>query len=299
MGHSEDTSKMIDTSRGCFQRIDHKGLQRASQERVKELECLYGISKLIERHGDSLATLLQGIVELLPPAWQYPEECCARLALRDQVFTTTSFGESSWIISAPLIVQSHPVGKVEVFYRRRPPQSVKDVFLKDEHTLLAAVAERVGKMIERIWTEQLLQAERVALQEANVAMREVLARIDDEKQSIYADVTENVQKVLMPVLNALEKEIPRQQRMYTALLRKHLEEIFSPFAKALSGNHGMLTPSEIQVCDLIHNGYSSKEIAEFRGVCLATVNKQREHIRKKLALHGTGKNLASHLSKFS
>jgi DNA-binding NarL/FixJ family response regulator len=191
------------------------------------------------------------------------------------------------------------VGKVQVFYRGRPPQSVKAVFLKEEHALLAAVAERVGKMIGRIWTEQLLQTERAALQEANIAMREVLARIEDEKQTIYADVRENIQKVLMPVLNTLEKEIPLPQRNRTILLRKHLEEILSPFPKALSDNHEMLTPSEIQVCELIHNGYSSKEIAEFRGVCLATVNKQREYIRKKLALHGTGKNLASHLSKFS
>lgn len=290
---------MTNASRLRHRRIDCKELQRALQERVKELECIYGIARLIERHGDSLDALLQGIVELLPPAWQYPEICCARLMLLDRHFITTSFRESPWAISAELVVQSQPVGTIEVFYRRRPPQAAKDLFLKEEHALLAVVAEHVGRMIGHIWTEQQLKTERVALQESNVAMREVLARIEDEKQTIYAVLAENFQRVIMPVLNALEKEIPMQQRMYTELLRKHLEEIISPFSKALSCDHGMLTPSEIQVCDLIHNGYSSKEIAEFRGVCLATVNKQREHIRQKLELHGTGRNLASHLSNFS
>jgi hypothetical protein len=42
-------------------------------ERVKELNCLYGISALVEKPGVSLAEILQRTVELIPPGWQYPE----------------------------------------------------------------------------------------------------------------------------------------------------------------------------------------------------------------------------------
>ena len=48
-------------------------------ERIKELNCLYSISKLRERTDFSLEDILQAIVDLIPPAWQYPEITCARI----------------------------------------------------------------------------------------------------------------------------------------------------------------------------------------------------------------------------
>ena len=45
----------------------------ALRERVKELTCLYGIAQVVERAGGDPDHALEGIVALLPPAWQYPE----------------------------------------------------------------------------------------------------------------------------------------------------------------------------------------------------------------------------------
>ncbi|MDD5557043.1 MAG: LuxR family transcriptional regulator, partial [bacterium] len=41
------------------------------RERNKELNCLYGISRIVERRG-SIDGILQGIVTLIPASWQYP-----------------------------------------------------------------------------------------------------------------------------------------------------------------------------------------------------------------------------------
>jgi PAS domain S-box-containing protein len=40
-------------------------------ERVKELNCLYGISQLVEEPGASLEDIVEGTVRLIPPAFQY------------------------------------------------------------------------------------------------------------------------------------------------------------------------------------------------------------------------------------
>lgn len=200
-------------------------------------------------------------------------------------------------MSAEVAVESQCEGEIEVFYWRRPRCEAQELFLYEERTLLDVVAQRVGEVVGRARMERQLDEERSALQEANAAIRAILARIDEEKQAIYSNVAENVNRVLMPIVYALEKELPVHQHTHVVLLRKHLEEIASPLVRTLSCDQGMLTPTEIQVCDLIHNGYSSKEIAQLRGVCVATVNKQREQIRRKLSLHGTSKNLASHLGK--
>ena len=42
------------------------------RERIKELECFYSIVKVGIQPAISLEEMLQSIVELLPPAWQYP-----------------------------------------------------------------------------------------------------------------------------------------------------------------------------------------------------------------------------------
>jgi PAS domain S-box-containing protein len=50
-------------------------------ERVKELNCLYGISQLVEKRGISLEEIIQGTVDLIPSSWQYSEITCARIML--------------------------------------------------------------------------------------------------------------------------------------------------------------------------------------------------------------------------
>ncbi len=63
---------------------ERKKIEHALRERVKELRCLYGIAKLVERHEPNLDATLQGAVELLPPSWQYPEVTCARIIFEEK-----------------------------------------------------------------------------------------------------------------------------------------------------------------------------------------------------------------------
>ena len=63
-------------------------------ERIKELNCLYSISKLRERTDFSLEDILQAILDLIPPAWQYPEITCARIIFNGYEFTTKNYKNS-------------------------------------------------------------------------------------------------------------------------------------------------------------------------------------------------------------
>jgi DNA-binding CsgD family transcriptional regulator len=56
-----------------------------------------------------------------------------------------------------------------------------------------------------------------------------------------------------------------------------------------------MTPTEIAVCNMIRTGMRTKEIAEMRGVSEATVKRQREKIRTKLAITNRDVNLATFL----
>jgi len=118
------------------------------QERIKELNCFYGISTIIEKDLPMEDTL-QKVVNLFPDAWQYPDITCARILFDDNIYQTDNFQETSWKQSSSIIVNKAQVGAVEVFYFEERPEMDEGPFLKEERSLIDAVAERMGRVSER------------------------------------------------------------------------------------------------------------------------------------------------------
>ena len=134
-----------------------RGLVRDLGERVKELNCLYGISNLVEKQGVPLKEILQGTVDLVPASWQYPGITCARIVLENKDFKTSNFNETSWKQSADIIMHDEKAGAIEVFYLDEKPEIFEGPFLKEERDLINAVAERLGRVVERKQVEVLLE----------------------------------------------------------------------------------------------------------------------------------------------
>lgn len=274
----------------------------ALRERIKELNCLYGISQLAERYHDSIDDLLKSLVNFLPLSWQYPESTCSRIVFEGKTYKSRDFKVTRWRQSSQILMYNEPVGEVEIFYCEEQPASDEGPFLKEERILLDAVAERIGAIATRISSERELQeinrqlnVERTALQETNAALRAILARIEEEKIGIYKDIQANIEKIIMPVLHALALELPRAQRKYIEMLITSIEEITSPFINQLSHEYHSLSPTEITICNMIRNGLRTKEIAQLRGVSMATINRHREHIRRKLKITNSEVNLTTYL----
>ena len=126
----------------------------ALRERVKELTCLYSLARLVERTGISLAEILQGAVELLPQAWQYPELTAGRIVFDGQSYETAHFKQSSQIQSAPIVVNGQPRGRVDVVYIKKMPPAHEGPFLTEERNLIDAAARQIAIIIERRQAEE-------------------------------------------------------------------------------------------------------------------------------------------------
>jgi len=261
-------------------------------------ECLYGIAQLVENTGDSMDELLQGTVDLLPPSWQYPDITCARIRFESQDYLTDNFRPSPWQQNAVVTVATKEVGTVEVFYLEEMPQLDEGPFLKEERWLINAIGERLGRIAERIQTRRQLEVEQSALKDMNTALREVLATVQDEKKQVGRRIQANIDNVVIPILHTLENEVPSDKLGYVTLLKHNLEDIASPFVDRLSQAFMSLTRAEIQICHMIRDGLSSKEIARLRHLASVTVSRHREHIRQKLGLKNRAVNLASYLQNF-
>ena len=277
-------------------------VESALRERIKELNCLYGISQLAERYLHSLDELLQELVKFLPHSWQYPEVTCARILFKGKTYASDRFKVTAWRQSAQIYMYHEPVGEVSIFYLEECPPADEGPFLREERALLDAIAEKIGTIATRISTEMELQEtnqqlilERQALQEANTALRILLSRIEQEKEEIYRDIKTNVEKIIMPILRALALQLDPARVTYVELLQHNLQEVTSPFINKLSLSYHSMTPTEIAICNMIRNGMRTKEIAEIRGISEATINRHREKIRRKLKITNQDVNLATFL----
>jgi signal transduction histidine kinase len=128
--------------------------QWALRERVKELTCLYGIGQIAQVPGVSLGDVLQRIVELLPPAWQFPDIACARIILDGRVHATPGFREGLHCQTAELTVNRKVRGLIEVAYLEARVEFAEGPFLAEERSLIDTVAQEVGLIVERRETEE-------------------------------------------------------------------------------------------------------------------------------------------------
>jgi PAS domain S-box-containing protein len=163
-------------------------------ERVKDLNCLFGISKVVERQDATWEEIFQEIVNLIPPAWQYPEITCARLMLEDQEFRTANFRETIWNQTKVITVDGEQIGTVEVCYLENTPGVDEGPFLREERSLIDAIAERLGRMIERKRNEERI----LELSRALVKVQEI------ERQEISRDLHDNLAQDLSSLKISLD-----------------------------------------------------------------------------------------------
>jgi signal transduction histidine kinase len=162
------------------------GASRDLIERVKELNCLYGISRLREREDTPLDAIMQGLVELIPPAWQYPDITCARVTFGKQQFKTANFGATPWKQTEVVKVDGRPCGRIEVCYLEPRPACDEGPFLAEERHLIHAIAERLGHIVEHEAAEErvrfLYQREKELRERLQMEMQ---GRVDFTRKMIH------------------------------------------------------------------------------------------------------------------
>ncbi len=114
--------------------------------RVKELNCQYGISRLVENQN-TLEGILQGTADLLPASWPCSEAVCARIGMADGIYTSRDFRETPGFQSQSIVDGGREVGFVEIRYMTERSGPDDAPCREGERELLNAVAQRLGQII--------------------------------------------------------------------------------------------------------------------------------------------------------
>jgi len=117
------------------------------KERAKELNCLYEIQALLLKRELTTEETFKGIIQVIPPGWQYPDICHVEIQFVDKLYKSSGFVESPWVQSADILVQDSVVGKISVFYTDEMPLLDEGPFLMEERRLINTIADQVGNYL--------------------------------------------------------------------------------------------------------------------------------------------------------
>ncbi len=165
----------------------------------------------------------------------------------------------------------------------------------DEVIILEEIVDIVTKKVREIQSLDELSKERKTLHEKNIALKEILDSIENEKDEIRRQISSTIDQTILPALSKLIKRDGTVNKAYYNVIAHDLQRL-----AAITGKDDILeslSPREFEICTLIKNGASSKDIAEALNISVSTVQKHREVIRKKLGLINQNINLTTYLLK--
>lgn len=158
--------------------------------------------------------------------------------------------------------------------------------------------ERVEASLRKRGDELKLRAGE--LKELNSALKVLLKQRDEDKRELEDKVMANVSQLVLPYLAELKKgRLDARSKVQASILEANLNNITSSFTHRLSSKYSGFTPREIQVANLIRQGKSTKEMAEYLRVSPSAINLYRLKVRKKLGITSRKINLRSHLMSLS
>ena len=144
--------------------------------------------------------------------------------------------------------------------------------------------------------ERLVLERTSNLEEANTALKVMIKKAEEVRTEMGDRIVFNVKEFVLPYLEKLRQmNLDENQQQYLENLEDNLNDITSPYMHGISTKFFRLTPSEIQIANLIKQGKTTKEIALLLNMSHRTIDTHRYSIRNKLGMSNEKVNLRTYL----
>src|ERR1041384_3475662 len=105
-----------------------KDADHSLKERVKELKCLYGISKVAREAKTDVKALASKALEIIPGAMQFPQLAETEIRINGETFETRGFRNNATFIKAGLSIGKKKYGSLAIGYRAHGRKNEKPRF---------------------------------------------------------------------------------------------------------------------------------------------------------------------------
>ncbi len=144
--------------------------------------------------------------------------------------------------------------------------------------------------------EEELREKNIELEETNTALTVMLKKREADKREQEEKVLDNIKSLVLPYLEKVKSgKLSKRQESHLEIIENNINEVVSPFIHDISSGFYNLSPTEIQISNLIMQGLSTKEIAEIMSLSDKTIESHRKNIRKKTGILNKKVNLRTHL----
>ncbi len=148
--------------------------------------------------------------------------------------------------------------------------------------------------------ERLVQERTSNLEEANTALRVMLKKAEEVRTEMGDRIMFNVREFVLPYLEKFRKtDLNEIQISFLDNLEENLNDVTSPYVHGISTRFFRLTPTEIQVANMVKQGKTTKEIASLLSMSTRTIDTHRYSIRSKLGMRNEKINLRTYLMSSS
>lgn len=162
------------------------------KERIKELECLYSISRIFfQGQNGKLDDIFKQLLEIIPAAWQYPEYTTCKIHFNNNDYLAPNYKESDYYQKADILINKNIVGYIEVAYLKKMPDFFEGPFLKEERHLINTIATELSLFIDKSKQKKEKQ-----ILEARLRHTDRLITIGEFSAGIAHDLTEPLGTIL-------------------------------------------------------------------------------------------------------
>ncbi len=204
------------------------------------------------------------------------------------------------LISVPMRVKGSVIGSLQVVDKKVNRFTASHAFLLEALADASATAIENAQLYEQANLElaerkraekklreskKALKQKTNALEDVNTALNVLLKNREEDRINMEDSIVANVKDLIMPFLEKLgQSHLDKKQAVFLDIVQSNITDIVSPFLRKLPTKYFDLTPTEIQIADLVRKGKTTKEIAGILSASEKTVEAHRNRLRKKLGL---------------
>ncbi len=274
------------------------------REREKELDFVYSLAALLSKPGLDAEEAAAGCARLFAAAMGRPEAVRVVVRLGDRTAAFPDEGGRKAVSDRPPAAMAAVAGS-------RAPCGVEasypdggSAFSERERSLCSSAAALLAVAAERIEADGRERLGRSELERKNAALSELLSRIELEKAGIRSAMRAAFDARLSPLLSGLAGVAAAagkrdEAARLEARIRAEARALLSGSAPEGEDPRLRLSLRELEVCDLVASGLSSKEIAELLSIAKSTVERHRHNARRKLGLPAREGSLATAMGRSS
>jgi PAS domain S-box-containing protein len=200
------------------------------RDRVNELKCLYGISSLAANPDLSMEDICGEVVKLIPLSLKCRSS--SRIHMEGKEYTTENFKETEWKLTRSITVKDKPVGSLEAYCLEELSAPGEVPFSGEEKALIHDVADRVGRIGNRICEKKKKEKLRDRLQQSKKleSLGVLAGGIAHDFNNLLAVILGNIDLAKMYVEPDTEIDDVLSEAMEASLQAKLLSRQFLTFA---------------------------------------------------------------------